>query len=74
MARRKLSGLNGKQIVRALEKGGFELIRVRGSHHILRKPGIPESKVHGSRDMPPGTVRAVIEQAKLSVEEFIALL
>ncbi|GIL01143.1 MAG: addiction module toxin, HicA family protein [Alphaproteobacteria bacterium] len=78
MARRRLSGLSGKQIVRALERDGFEVVRVSGSHHILRKPGFPNTKVivpvHGARDTPPGTVRTIIRQAGLSIERFIALL
>jgi predicted RNA binding protein YcfA (HicA-like mRNA interferase family) len=78
VARRKLSGLSGRQIVQALERGGFELIRVRGSHHMLRRPGFPKTKVivpvHGSQTTPPGTVRSIIEQSGLTVEEFISLL
>jgi predicted RNA binding protein YcfA (HicA-like mRNA interferase family) len=78
VARRKLAGLTGHQIVRALQRGGFELVRVSGSHHMLRKPGQPLHKVsvpvHGSQNLPPGTVRSIIKQAGLSVEEFIALL
>ena len=54
------------------------LVRVSGSHHMLRKPGTPPCKVsvpvHGARDIPPGTVRSIITQAGLTVEEFIALL
>lgn len=48
----------GKDVVRALEKAGFELVRVKGSHHRLRNPDptghditIP---VHAGRDVPSG--------------------
>jgi mRNA interferase HicA len=75
---RKLAGLSGRQIVKALQRGGFDLVRVSGSHHVLRKPGIPNSKVivpvHGSRDIPPGTVASILRQAGLTVEEFASLL
>ena len=78
MARSKLTGLNGRRIVKALQRGGFELVRVSGSHHMLCKPGKPARKVsvpvHGARDLPPGTVGSIVEQAGLTVEEFIALL
>jgi predicted RNA binding protein YcfA (HicA-like mRNA interferase family) len=74
----RLTGINGRQIVRALKKGGFEVLRVRGSHHILARPGVADSRVvvpvHGTRDLPPGTVRSIIAQSKLSIEEFTALL
>jgi len=78
VARRKLAGLNGHRIINALKKGGFELVRVSGSHHMLWNPDTPLSKVtvpvHGAKDLPPGTVRSIIKQAGLTVEQFIALL
>ena len=78
MSRRKLTGLNGRRIVRGLQRGGFEIIRVSGSHHVLRKPEVPGSKVivpvHGANDIPPGTVRSIIKQAGLTLDEFFALL
>jgi predicted RNA binding protein YcfA (HicA-like mRNA interferase family) len=30
--------LPGLRVVRALEKAGFEVVRIRGSHHVLRHP------------------------------------
>jgi predicted RNA binding protein YcfA (HicA-like mRNA interferase family) len=78
VVRRSLKGLNGKQVMRALERGGFEIVRVRGSHHTFRKPGVPGSKVivpvHGAHDLPPGTVRSIIEQSGLTTDEFMSLL
>jgi predicted RNA binding protein YcfA (HicA-like mRNA interferase family) len=78
VSRRKLTGLNGRQIVRALERAGFRLLRVSGSHHILARPGLPGSRVivpvHGARDLPPGTVRSIIVQSNLTLEEFMSLV
>jgi len=78
VSRRKLTGLNGRQIVKALQRGGFEIIRVSGSHHVLRRPGVPGSKVivpvHGARNIPPGTIHSIVKQAGLTVDEFIDLL
>jgi mRNA interferase HicA len=75
---RKLVGLSGRRVVNALRRGGFDLIRVSGSHHVLRKPGVPNSKVvvpvHGARDLPPGTVASILRQAGLTVEEFSSLI
>jgi predicted RNA binding protein YcfA (HicA-like mRNA interferase family) len=75
---RKLAGLNGRKIVKALQRGGFVVVRVSGSHHVLRKPNFPASKVivpvHGARDVPPGTVASILKQAALTVEEFAKLL
>lgn len=78
MSRRKLTGLKGRQIINALQRGGFEIIRVSGSHHVLRRSGVPGSKViipiHGARDIPPGTIHSIVKQAGLTVDEFIDLL
>jgi mRNA interferase HicA len=75
---RKLAGLNGRQIVKALQRGGYEVIRLSGSHHVMRNPKVPTSKVivpvHGSKDLPPGTVASILRQAGLTIEEFASLL
>ena len=73
----KLPVLTGREVLRALETAGFELIRVKGSHHFLRRSGAPQGvavPVHGNRDVPAGTLRSIIAQAGLSVDEFIASL
>lgn len=78
MAARRLTGLNGRTVLRVLERAGFRLERVTGSHHVLRKPGVPNSKVivplHGAHDLPPGTLPSIINQSGLTIEEFMALL
>ena len=33
-----LPRLRGRALIRALERGGFAVVRVRGSHHFLRHP------------------------------------
>lgn len=78
MAARRLNGVSGKAVLRALQRAGFRVERVTGSHHVLRKPGVPGSKVilplHGANDIPPGTLRSIISQSGLTVDEFMALL
>lgn len=63
-----------RQVIRALESAGFIFVRQRGSHRIYvsgkRGVTIP---VHG-KDLRPGTLKSIITQSGLSVEEFIALL
>ncbi|MEX6505405.1 type II toxin-antitoxin system HicA family toxin [Jiella sp. M17.18] len=73
-----LPALSGKAVVRALQRGGFVVLRVSGSHHVLRHPERPASKVnipvHGNRDLPIGTMHSIIEKSGLTTEEFIDLL
>ncbi len=73
----RLPHVSGKALVRALERGGFELSHVRGSHYYLRKPDVPGLvvvPVHGNRDLPTGTLRAILRQADLDADELIRLL
>ena len=65
--------VNGTEAVRALRRAGFETLRQTGSHLIMRKEGrtvvVPQHK-----PIKPGTLKGMIEQAGLTVEEFAALL
>jgi predicted RNA binding protein YcfA (HicA-like mRNA interferase family) len=69
---------NGRDIVRALTRAGFVVDRIVGSHHVLAYPGDPTRTVvvpvHAGRDLKPGTMRAIIRQAGLSVDEVSDLL
>jgi predicted RNA binding protein YcfA (HicA-like mRNA interferase family) len=61
----------------ALQRAGFQVVRVKGSHHFLRHKDDPRREtviaLH-SGDLPAGTVRAILKQARLSREDFISLL
>lgn len=73
----QLPAVSGKQVIRALEKEGWYLKRVRGSHHALRHPTIPDTvvvPVHGNRSLPRGTLLSILRVAGLSREEFVPLL
>jgi predicted RNA binding protein YcfA (HicA-like mRNA interferase family) len=69
--------VSGREVVAALLRAGFEVLRQRGSHVILinltTRQTLPVS-VHGSRDLPEGTLRGIIRDAGLTVDEFIRLL
>jgi predicted RNA binding protein YcfA (HicA-like mRNA interferase family) len=63
--------LPGERIVRALERAGFKVARVRGSHHIMRHADgrgttVP---VHQGRDVAKGTLRGILADVGMSVEE-----
>jgi len=73
----RLPALRPQQVVRALERAGFVLLRVRGSHHRLHHPERPELLVTvpmHNRDLKPGTLHAITRQAGMDNEEFAALL
>ena len=70
----QLRPTKGREVLRKLRKAGFDIIRIKGSAYYLRnrRTGrFTSVHVHGNRDIPLGTLRAiVIEQAGLSPEEF----
>jgi predicted RNA binding protein YcfA (HicA-like mRNA interferase family) len=76
-----MSGLpviGGREVVRALTKAGFVVDRIAGSHHLMVFPGDPTRTVtvpvHAGRDLKPGTLRSIIRQTRLTVEEFSEFL
>jgi predicted RNA binding protein YcfA (HicA-like mRNA interferase family) len=75
---RRLPAVKPRQVIRALEKAGFVVSRSKGSHYRLIHRDDPTRRttiaVHPSRDVPHGTLRAIIDQAGLTVEEFLELL
>lgn len=68
--------VSGREVVKALEKIGYVLDRQRGSHMILRQPNPPHRRltVPDHKEVAKGTLRAIIRQAGLTVEEFNNLL
>lgn len=52
--------MNGKQIIKRLQKEGWKLDRVNGSHHMMIKDGeLVPVPVHGSTDIPIGTLLSI---------------
>lgn len=54
---------NSRQIIRRLEKEGFDLVKVTGSHHKFKKNDKTVTVPHPRKDLPIGTVRAIYKQA-----------
>jgi predicted RNA binding protein YcfA (HicA-like mRNA interferase family) len=69
--------IRAREVVRVAQSVGFVFDRQRGSHAVYyrasdgRRVVIP---MHGGKDLKPGTVRAIINDMGLSVEDFIAKL
>jgi predicted RNA binding protein YcfA (HicA-like mRNA interferase family) len=69
--------VTGEQAVSAFAKLGFSVVRVKGSHHIMKKPGhrynlsVP---VHKGKTVKKGTLCSLIEAAGITIAEFTALI
>jgi len=71
-----LPAVSGRTVVNALSKLGYSLDRQRGSHMILRQEQSPHRRltVSDHKEIAKGTLRAIIRQAGLTVDEFQGLL
>ncbi len=75
----KLPIVSGKEVLKALQKAGFTLVRQKGSHvHLLKQAGgksyhvtVP---VHGNNDLNPFVLRSIMRQAGYTPDEFAKLL
>jgi predicted RNA binding protein YcfA (HicA-like mRNA interferase family) len=71
----KLPVVSGVDAVKAFERAGWTTARQRGSHVVLVKAGeIASLSVPQHREIAPGTLRSLLRNAGMSVENFINLL
>ncbi len=68
--------VSGERVVRALERAGFKVARVTGSHHIMRHPDgrgttVP---VHRGRHVARGTLRGILADTGMTVADLQDLL
>jgi len=72
---KKLPVVSGAECVKALERIGFVVYRQRGSHIVLIRKTLPaQTTIPNHRELDRGTLRAIIRQTGLTVDEFIELL
>jgi predicted RNA binding protein YcfA (HicA-like mRNA interferase family) len=67
-----MKSVSGKALCKVVERYGWELKRITGSHHIYAKEGISailSIPVHGNRDLPTGTLRSIMKDADLTEED-----
>ena len=72
----KLPALKPREVIRILERAGYQVDRVKGSHYIMRhpqRPGRIPVPFHAGRDIKMAVLRSIVEQSGLTEEEFLAL-
>jgi predicted RNA binding protein YcfA (HicA-like mRNA interferase family) len=73
----RLRRVSGRETIRALERLGFEQVRQRGGHVVLRKQ-TPEGAVGCvvplHRELAIGTWRGILRQARATPDEFMERL
>ena len=71
----RLPVVSGTDAVKAFQRAGWRVDRQRGSHVVLLRAGsVVSLSVPQHPELAPGTLRALIRAAGMSVEEFAALL
>ena len=74
----RLPQLTARQMIRALERAGFLIERSSGSHHLLVHRTDPRRRTtvayHAGKNIPRGTLRNILRQAQLTIDEFLSLL
>ena len=67
-----MKSISGKDLCKIVERNGWKLKRVTGSHHIYAKKGakaILSIPVHSNRDVPIGTLKGILKDAGLSEKD-----
>jgi predicted RNA binding protein YcfA (HicA-like mRNA interferase family) len=72
----QLPSLTGREVMTALSKIGFEVARVRGSHHILihddgRRTVVP---IHSGETIGRGLLAQILRDCQITRDEFKSLL
>ena len=69
----RLPRLTGKQLVSRLRQKGFLVVRVRGSHHLLRHSDGRQTvvPVHSGEIIGPGLLAKILKDAKLTRTDLV---
>jgi len=63
--------ISGSEMLRFLEREGFEVVRIRGSHHFLQQEELRTSvPVHAGKNLKVGTLRAILRDIQMTPTEF----
>lgn len=66
--------ISGKELIKRLEKLGFVVVRINGSHHRMRHADgrVTSIPLHGNKDLPTGLLYKIIrEDLKMDIQEFL---
>jgi predicted RNA binding protein YcfA (HicA-like mRNA interferase family) len=71
----RLPRLTGRELIAALEMAGFNAVRVRGGHHMLRNADgrTTTVPVHGSEIIGVGLLSRILRDCRLTREDLISL-
>jgi predicted RNA binding protein YcfA (HicA-like mRNA interferase family) len=68
----RLPRLRGREVIAALRRAGFEVLRIKGSHHFIRhsdgrRTVVP---VHAGETIGPGLLSKILKDIEIDADEF----
>lgn len=71
-----LPSVTSKDLLAALKEAGFDVVRIKGSHHLLRHADgrVTVVPVHSGETIGPGLLSKILRDCELSREELAKLL
>jgi predicted RNA binding protein YcfA (HicA-like mRNA interferase family) len=72
----RIPPVSGRELVAALGRKGFQVVRVKGSHHVLRHADgrMTVVPVHGREEIGPGLLAKILRDCDMSRDELSAVL
>jgi predicted RNA binding protein YcfA (HicA-like mRNA interferase family) len=71
----RLGNISGKEAAKAFQRAGWDAIGQVGSHLVMVKLGVRVNlSIPQHKELSVGTLRALIRNAGMTVEEFLSLL
>ena len=72
----KLARLTGMEVIAALNKAGFEVLRIKGSHHFMGHPDGRRTVVpaHRGEMIGPELMLKILRDCEMERDEFMALV
>jgi predicted RNA binding protein YcfA (HicA-like mRNA interferase family) len=71
----KLANISGKEAAKAFQRAGWEPIGQVGSHLVLVRPDVRVNlSIPQHKELSVGTLRSLIRNAGMTVDEFLVLL
>ena len=66
----------GTRLIKALQKAGFEVIRIKGSHHFLKHPDTRSTvvPVHRGETIGPGLLNKILRDCEMTRQDLLNLL
>ena len=64
--------MRGREVISALRRAGFDVLRIRGSHHYLRHEDRRATvvPVHVGETIGPGLLSKILKDVEMEIEEF----